>query len=133
MAIGKSLYRIDAPGKVTGATQYPADIQHDNMLHAKVVFSNQPHARMMQMDLSKAAKTDDLTLTVNYAEIHELLLEIMRTESFRLIEALAEHIASKVLDTYTIIDALTVRLTKPHPPFDIHFEGVTIELHRTRK
>ena len=51
----------------------------------------------------------------------------MRTESFRLIEALAEHIASKVLDTYTIIDALTVRLTKPHPPFDIHFEGVTIE------
>lgn len=87
----------------------------------------------LEMDLSKAAKTDDLTLTVNYAEIHDLLLDIMRTESFRLIEALAEHIASKVLDTYTIIDALTVRLTKPHPPFDIHFEGVTIELHRTRK
>lgn len=87
----------------------------------------------LEMDLSKAAKTDDLTLTVNYAEIHDLLLDIMRTESFRLIEALAEHIASKVLDTYTIIDALTVRLTKPHPPFDIHFEGVTIELHRIRK
>ncbi|KAA2284298.1 dihydroneopterin aldolase, partial [Clostridioides difficile] len=35
--------------------------------------------------------------------------------------------------TYTIINALTVKVTKPHPPFDIHFEGVTVELRRTRK
>lgn len=87
----------------------------------------------LELDLSKAGATDDLTQTVNYAEVHELLLGIMRDKSFKLIEALAEHIASKVLDTYTSIDALTVKLTKPHPPFDIHFEGVTVELHRTRK
>ncbi|MGM1050465.1 dihydroneopterin aldolase [Paenibacillus sp. N3/727] len=87
----------------------------------------------LELDLSKAGATDDLTQTVNYAEVHELLQGIMRDESFKLIEALAEHIASKVLDTYTSIDALTVKLTKPHPPFDIHFEGVTVELHRTRK
>lgn len=87
----------------------------------------------LEMDLREAGLTDDLTKTVNYAEVHYLVKEIVEQKSFKLIEALAEHIASSVLDTYTIINALTVKLTKPHPPFDIHFEGVTVELARSRK
>jgi CO/xanthine dehydrogenase Mo-binding subunit len=54
MAIGKSKFRIDAPGKVTGAALYPADIQREDFIHAKVVFSNKPHARMLAMDLTAA-------------------------------------------------------------------------------
>lgn len=54
MTIGRSTYRVDAPGKVTGATLYPGDIQKEDVLHAKVLFSNKPHARMLSMDLSKA-------------------------------------------------------------------------------
>jgi len=54
MAIGQSKFRIDAPGKVTGETLYPGDIAHENFLHAKVVFSGKPHARMLSMDLSAA-------------------------------------------------------------------------------
>lgn len=87
----------------------------------------------LEMDLSAAGSSDDLTATVNYAEVHELVQGIVQHKSFKLIEALAEHIASSVLDTYTMVDALTVRVTKPHPPFDIHFEGVTVELYRSRK
>ncbi|GGH39531.1 dihydroneopterin aldolase [Paenibacillus segetis] len=87
----------------------------------------------LELDLSEAAKNDDLSKTVNYAEVHELVKGIVEKKSFKLIEALAEHIASSVLDTYTMIDALTVGVTKPHPPFDIHFEGVTVELYRSRK
>ena len=55
MAIGHSYYRIDALGKVTGATPYPGDLTPENLLYAKVLFSNRPHARMVAMDL-KAAK-----------------------------------------------------------------------------
>lgn len=54
MTVGKSVYRIDAPGKVTGATLYPGDIAMENVLHARVLFSNQPHARMISMDLDEA-------------------------------------------------------------------------------
>ena len=54
MTIGHSLYRTDAPGKVTGETLYPGDIDLQNFLHAAVLFSNQPHARMISMDLSDA-------------------------------------------------------------------------------
>jgi len=87
----------------------------------------------LELDLQKAGQTDDLTLTVNYAEVHELVKSIVEKKSFKLIEALGEYIASSVLDTYTVINAVTVQVTKPHPPFDIHFQGVTVELRRTRK
>lgn len=88
---------------------------------------------VLELDLKEAGDNDDLNATINYAEIHELVKGIVEGPSFKLIEALAEHIASQLLGTYTMIDALTVAVTKPHPPFDIHFDGVTVELHRSRK
>jgi len=54
MTIGESKFRVDAPGKVTGETLYPGDVQRTDYLHAKIVFSGQPHARMRSMDLSAA-------------------------------------------------------------------------------
>ncbi|MDQ0091778.1 dihydroneopterin aldolase [Paenibacillus anaericanus] len=87
----------------------------------------------LELDLHEAGINDDLSKTVNYAEVHELVKGIVEKKSFKLIEALAEDIASSVLDTYTMVGALTVGVTKPHPPFDIHFEGVTVEMYRSRK
>lgn len=88
---------------------------------------------VLELNLKEAGDYDDLNATINYAEIHEVVKGIVEGTSFKLIEALAEHIASQLLGTYTRIDALTVAVTKPHPPFDIHFDGVTVELHRSRK
>jgi CO/xanthine dehydrogenase Mo-binding subunit len=50
-----SLNRVDAPGKVSGATLYAGDITPDNLLHGKVLFSKQPHARMISMETAVAA------------------------------------------------------------------------------
>ena len=50
----RSLHRVDAPGKVTGAALYPGDLTPDNLLYGKVLFSGQPHARMVSMDISDA-------------------------------------------------------------------------------
>lgn len=54
MSIGQSKFRVDAPGKVTGEALYPADIQRENYIHAKVVFSGKAHARILSMDLRAA-------------------------------------------------------------------------------
>lgn len=54
MSIGTSPYRVDAPGKVTGAALFPGDLTRPQLLHAKVLFSNQPHARMVRLDTSAA-------------------------------------------------------------------------------
>jgi dihydroneopterin aldolase/2-amino-4-hydroxy-6-hydroxymethyldihydropteridine diphosphokinase len=84
------------------------------------------------LDLTRACSSDDLEHTINYAEVYGLVLSIVENETFRLIEALAGRIASGVLHHYTDINAVTVRVIKPHPPFKIFFEGVTVEIHRKR-
>lgn len=54
MSIGQSPYRLDAPGKVSGQTLYPGDLTPAHLLHAKVVFSGQPHARLRRLDIQPA-------------------------------------------------------------------------------
>ncbi len=53
--IGKPLPRIDAMGKVTGATKYAGDFVMPNMLHARVLRSKFPSARITRID-TKVAK-----------------------------------------------------------------------------
>jgi CO/xanthine dehydrogenase Mo-binding subunit len=54
MRLGARAPRNDAAAKTTGIALYPGDCRSDDELHAKVVFSGQPHARMLSMDLSAA-------------------------------------------------------------------------------
>jgi CO/xanthine dehydrogenase Mo-binding subunit len=51
--IGESHRRPDAPGKVNGATAYPADRIRAGMLHSAVVFSHRPRARVLGIDISR--------------------------------------------------------------------------------
>lgn len=52
--IGKSIRRSDGPLKVTGQAQYTVDIDLPGMLHAKVLRSPYPHARLVRIDASAA-------------------------------------------------------------------------------
>ncbi|GIP36365.1 dihydroneopterin aldolase [Paenibacillus sp. J2TS4] len=86
----------------------------------------------LYLPLKQAGVSDHLEDTVNYAEVYEKVKELVEGRPFQLIEALAETIASRLLQTYTIIEEITVRVIKSHPPFNIIFEGVTVEIHRKR-
>jgi len=86
----------------------------------------------MKLDLRQAGETDDLRHTVDYAAVYKLVKSIVEEETFKLIEALAEALASRILDAYATIHEVTVRVVKPHPPFDIVFDGVSVEITRRR-
>lgn len=86
----------------------------------------------LYLDLADAGRRDDLSATVNYADVCRLVGDIVTGPPHRLIEALAERIAMKVLEAYTKVSEITVRVTKPHPPVDVHFDGVAVEIHRRR-
>lgn len=86
----------------------------------------------LMLSLDKAGSTDHIDDTVNYAEAFFLIQKIVEGRTFKLIEALAACIASELLHTYTSINEVTVRVIKPHPPFNVHFEGVTVEINRKR-
>lgn len=87
---------------------------------------------IMELDLSAAGKNDDYAQAVNYAEVYERVKAIVQGKPLNLIEALAEHIAQSVLDNYTKVSETVVRVTKPNPPFDVQFDGVTVEIRRKR-
>ncbi|AKT36839.1 xanthine dehydrogenase family protein molybdopterin-binding subunit [Chondromyces crocatus] len=54
--VGKPAQRIDGPLKVTGAATYTADVRLPGMLHARVVRSPHPHARVTNIDISGAER-----------------------------------------------------------------------------
>jgi CO/xanthine dehydrogenase Mo-binding subunit len=54
--IGQSIYRKEAPDKVTGSAKYTADFQTPGMLHAKLLISPYAHARIKDIDISEARK-----------------------------------------------------------------------------
>ena len=54
--IGRRVPRIDGPAKVTGEAKYTVDIQIPGMLCAKILRSPFPHARILNIDTSRAMR-----------------------------------------------------------------------------
>lgn len=52
--IGQSVIRVDALAKVSGKAKYPGDLVMEGMLHAKILFSGRPHARVLGVDSTAA-------------------------------------------------------------------------------
>ena len=54
LVVGRDVTRTDAVPKVTGAAQYVADMHLPGMLHAAVLRSPHPHARIVAIDTGAA-------------------------------------------------------------------------------
>lgn len=86
----------------------------------------------VELDLSKAGETDDLTHTVNYAMLYNRCKEIVEGQPFKLIEAVAENIAKEILSTFKAVQTCSVKLIKPDPPIRGHYKDVAVEITRGR-
>lgn len=70
----------------------------------------------MLLDIDEAAKTDDLSKTVDYEKIYRLVEGIVTQNNFYLIERLAYLIGHKVLEVYEKVQSVEVTVRKPNPP-----------------
>lgn len=84
------------------------------------------------MDLSVAGRSDQLQDTVNYAELFQLVQQVLEKERYALIEAAAERCASLILSTFPIVEDVKIRLIKPDPPIPGHYLSVGVEIYRGR-
>ena len=64
--IGQSIPVRDAAMKVTGQFKYTADLEFPGMLHAKILFSPVPHARIKKIDTSRAEALEGVRGVVCY-------------------------------------------------------------------
>lgn len=84
----------------------------------------------LDRDLTVPAHSDDLTDTVDYGALAERLADEVRRTRFRLLEALAEHLADLAL-AEPGVQAVTVRVAKPQVALEAQVDAVAVVLHRT--
>lgn len=85
------------------------------------------------LDFADAAATDDLTKTVNYAELAQLAYDIIAGTPKQLIETVATQIAEEALARYAVLHAVEVTVHKPHAPIPLVFDDVAVVARRSRK
>ena len=70
--VGKRVLRSDAYDKVTGGRGYPVNVRLPGMLHAKLLRSPYPHARVLHIDTSKAEKLAGVKAVLTPAEVPQI-------------------------------------------------------------
>jgi dihydroneopterin aldolase len=68
----------------------------------------------LRCDLQAAGQSDDLQQTVDYSSVHDQVREIVEGPPMRLTEAVAERIAAAVLREHALVQAVRVKVSKPH-------------------
>lgn len=67
--VGQSVKRVDAAGKVTGATPYPADLNQPGQWWMKTRWSDRAHARVLAIDCAPALALPGVKAVLTAADI----------------------------------------------------------------
>ena len=83
----------------------------------------------LHADLEKASQSDDLTDTINYAEINEIIHQEVSIPS-KLLEHVIGRIISKLENAFPQLSFIKIKLTKTRPPMRGEMHGVSIEMEK---
>lgn len=91
--LGKSLPRVDAVDKVTGAARYGADVNLPGQLWAKFLHSPHGHARIKRLDVSRAEKISGVVRVVHHGNLESGATQETEdtVHGFRLSQSLFAH------------------------------------------
>ena len=67
--VGKAVTRLEGPQKVTGTALYPADVLVPGMLWGKALRSPLPHARILNVDTSRASRLPGVHAVLTGADL----------------------------------------------------------------
>ena len=84
-------------------------------------------------DVSEAEAEDNLKKTLDYEKVYKFITEVVSSRKFFLIEALAYRIAQKIIDSFDMVQKVTVNVRKPSPPLGGLTDYVEVEHSEYRK
>ena len=67
--VGRPIPRVEGPAKVTGLTQYSADVDRPGLLWGKTLRSPFPHARILDIDTSRAKRLPGVKAVVTAQDV----------------------------------------------------------------
>jgi CO/xanthine dehydrogenase Mo-binding subunit len=68
-SVGRSVLMVDGVAKVLGTARYAADLQRSDMLHAAMLLSPHPHARIVQIDAARALAAEGVVSVLSARDI----------------------------------------------------------------
>ncbi len=77
-------------------------------------------------DLSKACKSDAIADTIDYGKVVSRIRETLTDNSFKLVEAIAEHVCQLILKDFGAL-SVKVKVAKPNVLAGLKALGVVIE------
>ena len=83
-------------------------------------------------DFSQAIANDTLKRTIDYEAVYALIQKTVTTQKYYLLETLASAIAKSIIQHYSLIERVTVRVRKPHPPVKGVIDYIEVELSEPR-
>ena len=86
----------------------------------------------LELDLTRAGRSDRVADTVNYQAVHAKVIELGRGRSHRLLESFAAGVVRSLLEDFHA-DRVTIRVRKETPVLDGIVDSVGIEMSRTRE
>jgi len=83
----------------------------------------------LELDTRAAASSDDLSETVDYADLADRLAVVVSGKPVDLIETLAARLADVCLSD-SRVRAVTVEVHKPHAPVAVRFDDIAVRIRR---
>lgn len=99
--------------------------KEENVLGQKFLVS-----LVLYTDTSPAGREDNLELSINYAEISHFVKAQMEKQNYKLIEAVAEHLAREILLAYSLVKRVQVEVEKPWAPILLPLDTVSVKIER---
>jgi dihydroneopterin aldolase len=85
----------------------------------------------VETDIRPAAHTDDISLTVNYVALVDLMQEIAGAREYALVETLVETIAMRILEQFPV-DSVRILMRKPAALRERGVGAPAVEITRKR-
>lgn len=86
----------------------------------------------LALPLQKAAETDALADTVNYASVYGVVRQIMEQDRYALLERAAGEIITQILARFPLVERVVVTIHKPSAPVPGILEDVAVTVERGR-
>lgn len=84
----------------------------------------------LMLDTQKAGRSDVMEDSVSYADVAHFIKKIMKENTFKLLEAAAEHVAQAVLLGFPMAEGIRVEIKKPWAPILLPLDTVSVEIER---
>jgi dihydroneopterin aldolase len=85
---------------------------------------------VLEYDLSRASATDDVSDTINYAEVTDLVVKEITGERVSLIEKLAGNIVNRIKVNFPQAATVSVTVHKPQAPVNAQVKDISVTIIR---